>query len=48
MGIMDLFLNVIGIGMPRQLAIVCLMGAGWMTVTGSVLLMAATAFGWGR
>jgi hypothetical protein len=41
-------LSVMGIVMPRGLFIVCLMGAGWMTVTGSVLLMAATAFGWGR
>jgi hypothetical protein len=41
-------MNVMGIMMPMRLVIVCLMSAGWMTVTGAVLTMAATALGFGR
>jgi hypothetical protein len=36
-----------GIIMPKRLLVVCFMSAGWMTVTGSVLVMAATALGFG-
>jgi hypothetical protein len=34
--------------MRRRLVIVCVMGAGWLAVSGSAVLLAATAFGLGR
>jgi hypothetical protein len=34
--------------MPRRLVIACLMGACWIAISGSAILLAASAFGLSR